>query len=1001
MASPAWLPQEVQSSTSQAPVSGLPAGETGGTAAPSLAAPAQIAGTSSSEVSSGTSTDSMHESTQAKVVNAPGFVVPASSFSYSVLPNASTISGSSQQSSPTAVIKSNPPVSTVVLPLFSGPSSSTTPTFSYISHTSAGLPDGQQFQSKSNTSAADVNILSSALSIPHSAPLPLQSSSSSIMSASSTANLVSETPWMRAGQAFPVPARISGTLGMPAPPGILQSVSSSSNPIVPYAVVDSSSSAVVRPVMPTAPILSNSAVQQQTYHTYPALPAMALPPQSLWLRPPQMGGLPRLPFLSYPSVVPGPFPFPAHGLPLPSVPLPDSHPPGVTPVGSSGAILTSAVDSAHPLLCSSGMHPELSPPGIGNNKHVNGAGIKDGFAVNEQSDSWTTHKTDTGVVYYYNALTGASTYEKPSGFKEESDKVTIEPIPVSWEKLAGTDWALVTTNDGNKYYYNTKTLLSSWQIPTEVMELKKKQGGEILNEHMMLVPDTNVLPEKGSAPISLSASAIVTGGRDATPFRSSAAPGSSSALDLVKKKLQDSGAPDTSSAVPATSGLAVSELNGVRAVEATVRCLQSENSKDKLNDAIRDGNISDSSSESEDADGGPTKEQCIIQFKEMLKDRGVAPFSKWEKELPKIVFDSRFKAIPSHSARRSLFDHYVKTRAEEERKEKRAAQKAAVEIFKKLLEEASEDIDHNTDYQTFRKKWGNDPRFEVLDRKDRELLLNERVLPLKRAAEEKAQAIRAAVASNFKSMLRDKGDITATTRWSRVKDSLRNDSRYKSVKHDDREVLFNEYISELKTAEVEAVRETNVKREEQEKLKERERELRKRKKREEQEMEWVRVKVRRKEAVASYQALLVEAIRDPQASWTESKPKLEKDPQGRATNPDLDLSDIEKLFREHVKLLHERCVQDFRDLLAEVLSGGQKSEDGKTVLNSWSTAKRLLKPDPRYHKMPRKEREPLWRRYGEEMQRRQKLADDTQAKTRNSFDSGRLTLPSKDRKSVV
>lgn len=39
--------------------------------------------------------------------------------------------------------------------------------------------------------------------------------------------------------------------------------------------------------------------------------------------------------------------------------------------------------------------------------------------------------------------------------------------------------------------------------------------------------------------------------------------------------------------------------------------------------------------------------------------------------------------------------------------------------------------------------------------------------------------------------------------------------------------------------------------------------MRKRKEREEQEMERVRLKVRRKEAVASYQALLVETIKDP------------------------------------------------------------------------------------------------------------------------------------------
>ena len=37
-----------------------------------------------------------------------------------------------------------------------------------------------------------------------------------------------------------------------------------------------------------------------------------------------------------------------------------------------------------------------------------------------------------------------------------------------------------------------------------------------------------------------------------------------------------------------------------------------------------------------------------------------------------------------------------------------------------------QDINHETDYQAFRKKWGNEPRFLALDRKDRENLFNER-----------------------------------------------------------------------------------------------------------------------------------------------------------------------------------------------------------------------------------------------------------------------------------
>jgi transcription elongation regulator 1 len=44
----------------------------------------------------------------------------------------------------------------------------------------------------------------------------------------------------------------------------------------------------------------------------------------------------------------------------------------------------------------------------------------------------------------------------------------------------------------------------------------------------------------------------------------------------------------------------------------------------------------------------------------------------------------------------------------------------------------------------------------------------ERIHLLKKAAQEKAQAERAYAAASFKSMVRDKGDITVSSRWSRV-----------------------------------------------------------------------------------------------------------------------------------------------------------------------------------------------------------------------------------------
>ncbi|KAK0573247.1 hypothetical protein LWI29_004877 [Acer saccharum] len=1000
MSSSAWLPQEVQPSTSNDPLPASSAGGPFGGLSTPTAAHAPSAGTPILKGPGSSLSESTHEPSQARFGNASGYVVPSSSFSYSVLPNSNTTAGGLLQSMSSPLINSNPSVSTAVIqPLVPGLNSSAGPFLYNISQTGADFPVNRQFQSSTDTPSAftQAGPGSPASTNSRSVPLSVNTSSSSTMS--SAPNVGPATTWMPTNPSFPQPLGLSGTPGTPAPPGLPSSAPMTAS----SAVMDSNSSAVLRPGVPTTPASVNSSVQQQIYPTYPSLPPMGGSPQGLWLQPPQMGVISRPPFLPYPAVYPAHFPLSARGMPQTSVPLSDSQPPGFSSIRTAGAILTSSVASGYLAIGASGIQAEAPSSGIDNKEQVKDVDTREGAAANEQLDAWTAHKTDTGVVYYYNAVTGKSTYEKPAGFKGEHDKVPVQPTPVSMEYLAGTDWALVSTHDGKRYYYNSKTKVSSWQIPSEVTELQKKQDDDISKEHLMSVPNTNILIEKGSAPASLSAPAVNTGGRDAVALRSSGVPGSSSALDLIKKKLQDSGTPVNSTSDPVSSGTMASELNGSRAVEVTVKGLQSENSKEKLKDANGDGNMSDSSSDSEDGSSGPTKE-CVMKFKEMLKERGVAPFSKWEKELPKILFDPRFKAIPSQSARRALFEHFVKTRAEEERKEKRAAQKAAIEGFKQLLEEASEDIDHKTDYQTFRKKWGSDPRFEVLDRKDRELLLNERVLPLKRAAEEKAQAVRAATAFSFKSMLREKGDITVNCRWSRVKDSLRNDPRYKSVKHEDREFLFNEYISELKAAEDEAERGTKAKREEQEKLKERERELRKRKEREEQEMERVRLKVRRKEAVSSFQALLVETIKDPQASWTESKPKLEKDPQGRAANSGLDPSDTEKLFREHIKMLYERCVHDFKGLLAEVItaeSAAQETEDGKTVLNSWSTAKRLLKPNPRYNKMPRKEREALWRRYAEEMLRKQKSTSGQNedkhpnAKSRGSADALRHSSSSR------
>lgn len=65
----------------------------------------------------------------------------------------------------------------------------------------------------------------------------------------------------------------------------------------------------------------------------------------------------------------------------------------------------------------------------------------------------------------------------------------------------------------------------------------------------------------------------------------------------------------------------------------------------------------------------------------------VSAFSTWDKELPKIVFDPRYLLL-NQKERKTAFDQYVRTRAEEERVERKNKLKEKREAFKALMTEA-------------------------------------------------------------------------------------------------------------------------------------------------------------------------------------------------------------------------------------------------------------------------------------------------------------------------
>jgi transcription elongation regulator 1 len=149
---------------------------------------------------------------------------------------------------------------------------------------------------------------------------------------------------------------------------------------------------------------------------------------------------------------------------------------------------------------------------------------------------------------------------------------------------------------------------TSWQVPPEVLEYRKKNIVEDLGGR----PPTEVLAapgtpaEKSMVSFSLNIPAAATGGREAVNHKVLVA---NTALDSIKRKLQDSGAPATSSPAPPNLGPSAGNT-GIMADSAFVK---SDGSRVKGGSV--DAMSTDSSSESDDEDPEPSKEERLVQFK--------------------------------------------------------------------------------------------------------------------------------------------------------------------------------------------------------------------------------------------------------------------------------------------------------------------------------------------------------------------------------------------------
>ncbi|NXR20942.1 TCRG1 regulator, partial [Cinclus mexicanus] len=631
--------------------------------------------------------------------------------------------------------------------------------------------------------------------------------------------------------------------------------------------------------------VSTSAPSATPVQTVPQPVPQTLPPAVPHAVPQPTAAIPAFP----PVMVP-PFRVPLPGMPIPL--------PGVLP-GMAPPI----VPMIHPQVAIAASPASLA-----------------GAAVSE----WTEYKTADGKTYYYNNRTLESTWEKPQELKEkekmeekvkepikepseeplpmetEEEECKEEPIkelikeepkeeemteeekaaqkakPVATTPIPGTPWCVVWTGDERVFFYNPTTRLSMWDRPDDL--IGRADVDKIIQE-----PPHKKGMEEGKKLIREEHEAAEEANED-EPIK-------------IKKRKKDD----------------IKDIDSEKeaAMEAEIK-------------AARERAI-------------VPLEARMKQFKDMLLERGVSAFSTWEKELHKIVFDPRYLLL-NPKERKQVFDQYVKTRAEEERKEKKNKIMQAKEDFKKMMEEAK--INPRTTFSEFAAKHAKDSRFKAIEKmKDREALFNEFITAARKKEKEDSKTRGEKIKMDFFELLANH-HLDSQSRWSKVKDKVETDPRYKAVdSSSQREDLFKQYIEKIaKNLDSEKEKELERQARIEASLREREREVQKARSEQTKEIDREREQHKREEAIQNFKALLSDMVRSSDVSWSDTRRTLRKDHRWESGSL-LEREEKEKLFNEHIEALTKKKREHFRQLLDET--------SAITLTSTWKEVKKIIKEDPR------------------------------------------------------
>ncbi|KAM4037956.1 transcription elongation regulator 1 [Anomaloglossus baeobatrachus] len=544
---------------------------------------------------------------------------------------------------------------------------------------------------------------------------------------------------------------------------------------------------------------------------------------------------------------------------------------------------------------------------------------------------WSEYKTADGKMYYYNNRTLESTWDKPQELKEKDKEVEKLKEPVKMEPVVEEPQPMEAEEEVPKE-----------EPPKEIKEEPKEE--EMTEEEKAAQKARPV----ATTPIPGTPWCVVWTGDERVFFYNP-----TTRLSMWDRPEDLIGRADVDKIIQ--------EPPHKRGLEDDKKYFKEDHeSADDANDdePIKAKKRKKEETESDketamEAEIKAARERAIVpldarmkQFRDMLLERGVSAFSTWEKELHKIVFDPRYLLL-NPKERKQVFDQYVKTRAEEERREKKNKIMQSKEDFKKMMEESK--INPRSTFSEFATKHAKDHRFKSIEKmKDRETLFSEYMVAARKKEKEDSKNKGEKVKLDFFDLLANH-HLDAQSRWSKVKDKIESDPRYKAVESSSaREELFKQYIEKIiKNLDAEKEKELERQARIEASLREREREVQKARSEQTKEIDREREQHKREEAIQNFKALLSDMVRSSDVSWSDTRRTLRKDHRWESGSL-LEREEKEKLFNEHIDALTKKKREHFRQLLDETYT--------ITLTSTWKEVKKAIKDDPRFIKFSSSDR---------------------------------------------